>query len=209
MSELKNNVLGGVAWNILDNIINKVINVLCFIILARLLLPEDFGIIGMLMIFISFSKTFVDSGLSKALIRKENCTYEDYNTVLYFNILLGIFFYILIYFFSPFFSIFFDVPKLESYARVVSIVIVIGSFTIVQQTMLTKAMNFKVQAVISFIANTVSGVLAIYLAFKGYGVWSLIWRMVVLQFIFSLLLWFIIIWYPTFKLDLISLLEMC
>src|SRR5690606_14383207 len=113
------------------------------------------------------------------------------------------------YFFSPFFSIFFDVPKLESYARVVSIVIVIGSFTIVQQTMLTKAMNFKVQAVISFIANTVSGVLAIYLAFKGYGVWSLIWRMVVLQFIFSLLLWFIIIWYPTFKLDLISLLEMC
>ncbi len=208
MSNLKANVLGGVAWNLLDNVINKAINVLCFIVLARLLLPEDFGLIGMLMIFITFSKTFVDSGLSQALIKRENCTNADYNTVLFFNILIGIILYILIYFLSPFISRFFNVPELERFAKVVSVVIIIGSFTIVQQTKLTKALNFKVQAIISFIANIVSGSLAIYLAFQGYGVWSLIWRTIILQFTTSILLWLHNKWLPTLEIDLDSFKEM-
>lgn len=208
MSNLKANVIGGLAWNLLDNVINKAINILCFIVLARLLLPEDFGLIGMLMIFITFSKTFVDSGLSQALIKRENCTNADYNTVLFFNVFIGVILYIIIYFSSSLISRFFNVPELEGLAKVVSVVIIIGSFTIVQQTKLTKALNFKVQAVISFIANIVSGSVAIFLAFYGYGVWSLIWRAIILQFTSSILLWFHNKWLPTLEIDFDSFKEM-
>jgi teichuronic acid exporter len=197
----KPKILSSLFWNLLDNIINKGLNILVFILLARLLSPEDFGVLGIVMIFITFSKTFVDSGLSQALIKKQNCTDSDYNTVLLFNFLTGVFLYVVVYSIAPFISVFFDLNELTPLIRLASVVILIGSITVVQQTILTKNLNFRTQALISFAATFTSGVIAIYLAFSDFGIYSLIWRTIIFQSIFSILLWFNNKWLPKVIFD--------
>jgi O-antigen/teichoic acid export membrane protein len=197
----KPKILTSLFWNLLDNIINKGINIFVFILLARLLSPEDFGVLGILMIFITFSKTFVDAGLSQALIKKQNCTDADYNTVLLFNFIIGVVLYSLIYILSPLISDFFNLQKLTTLIRLASIVILIGSLSVVQQTILTKNLYFKTQALISFVATFFSGIIAIYLAYNDFGIYSLIWRTIIFQAIFSILLWFNNKWLPKLVFD--------
>jgi len=192
----KPKILSSLFWNLLDNVINKGVNILVFVVLARLLSPEDFGVLGIVMIFIAFSKTFVDAGLSQALIKKQNCTDSDYNTVLLFNFLTGVVLYLLIYFLAPYIGNFFNLKQLVPLIRLASIVILIGSLTVVQQTILTKNLNFKTQALISFGATVSSGIISIYLAYNDFGIYSLIWRTIIFQAIISVLLWLNNKWLP-------------
>jgi len=205
---LKEKTISGLTWSFIDNFIGQGINFLVGIILARLLTPKEFGLIGMIAIFIAISQSFVNSGFSQALIRKQNANQTDYSTIFYFNMLVGIFFYLLLFVFAGSIANFFDEPQLKMLVRVLGIGIIINAFTIIQTTTLTKNVNFKLQTKISVISGILSGLIGVALAYSGYGVWSLVWRTIAGYFVTSGLLWFWNRWKPIAVFSIQSLKEL-
>ena len=195
---LKQKTISGLIWSFIDSIANQGISFIVGIILARLLSPKEVGLIGMLTIVIAISQSFIDSGFRQALIRKQNCTPEDYSTVFYFNIVVGVFFYILLFACANSIGNFFHEPILKQLVRVLGLALIINSFTIIQSTLLTKRIDFKLQAKISVIASFVSGIISIYMAYTGWGVWSLVALTLLKYAINSLLLWCWNKWKPIF-----------
>jgi O-antigen/teichoic acid export membrane protein len=173
----------------LEGVFSQGLGMIFGIILARMLSPNEFGILGMITIFISIAQVFVDSGLSQALIRKQNCTHQDYTTIFWSNIFLGGFSYVIICFSAPYISVFFEKPELTQLTRIASIVIIISSFTLIQQTILVKKVDFKMLAKISTVGTFISGAASLVLAFYGFGVWSLVWRTIINQAVRSLMMW--------------------
>jgi O-antigen/teichoic acid export membrane protein len=171
---LKQKTISGLFWSFADSFASQGVQFIVGIVLARILSPREFGLIGMLTIFIAVSQSFVDSGFTNALIRKNNCTQEDYSTIFYFNIVVGVVLYLLLFAFSSSISLFFNEPQLKSLIQVLGIGLVFNSIAIIQRTILTKELNFKLQMRVSIIASIGSGILAIYMAYNGFGVWSLV-----------------------------------
>ena len=126
---LKQKTISGLTWSFIDSFVGQGITFIVGIILARILSPREFGLVGMLTIFIAISQSFINSGFSTALIRKQDCTQTDYSTVFYFNIVVGIFFYILLFVFANTISTFFHEPVLKDLIRVLGLVLIINSFT--------------------------------------------------------------------------------
>ncbi len=173
----------------LEGVFSQGLGMIFGIILARMLSPNEFGILGMITIFISIAQVFVDSGLSQALIRKQNCTHQDYTTIFWSNIFLGGFSYGIIWLSAPYISVFFEKPELTQLTRIASIVIIISSFTLIQQTILVKKVDFKMLTKISTVGTFISGAASLVLAFYGFGVWSLVWRTIINQAVRSLMMW--------------------
>lgn len=196
MSSLKLKTVSGLIWSFVDTMAGQGISLIVGIILARLLSPREFGLIGMITVFIAVSESFINSGFSSALIRKKDCTDTDYSTVFYFNLVTGAIFYLLLFISAPAISGFFNEPELKAVLQVMGIVLIIDSFTIIQRTILTKRIDFKLQAKISVIASTVSGIVAIIMAFSGFGVWALVAQRVINQGLNSLFLWIWNRWKP-------------
>jgi teichuronic acid exporter len=196
MYSIKEKTISGIVWNFIDNFSNLGLNFIIGIILARLLSPKEFGLIGMVTIFIAISMTFVNSGFTNALIRKKDCTETDYSTVFYFNLIAGSLLYAILFLTAPFISVFLNEPALINLIRVLSLGLIISSLTIIQSTTLTKRIDFKLQTKVSLTSNIVSGVLGIYLAYMGFGVWSLVAKTLSQQTINSLLLWLFNRWRP-------------
>lgn len=201
---LKNKAVRGFTWSFIDLIAKQGIQLIIQITLTRLLLPEHFGVLGMMLIFIAISNSIVDSGFSQALIRNQQVTRIDYSTVFYFNFLVSICIYALLYVASPTISAFFKEPELIGIIRVVSLVLIINALGMIPNVMLVKKMDFKTQTKISVIAVIGSGAIAITLAILGFGVWSLVVNVLSLQMIQTLLLWFFNKWMPAFVFDKIS-----
>lgn len=178
------------------------------IILARLLSPKEFGLIGMIFVFIAVSQVFIDSGFSQALIRKSICTEDDYSTVFYFNLAVGVSCYLILFFSAGLISGFFKEPQLLALVRVLGITLIINSVGLIQRTVLVKEINFKLQAKISIIASVVSGVIGIGMAHYGWGVWSLVWRTLSQSLVIVGLLWLWNSWKPIFAFRLESFREM-
>ncbi|MDR6846139.1 O-antigen/teichoic acid export membrane protein [Flavobacterium granuli] len=176
--------------------------------MARILLPDEFGILGIISVFIAVSNTFINSGLSDALINKKDTSDKDYSTVFWANVLLGIFIYLLLFVSAPYISIFFKQDTLTLLIRITAISIIIVSFSSIQRTLLTKEINFKTITVVSTISVIISGIVALYMAFKGYGILSLVVRMVLGQFITLLLFWILNNWRPKFIFDFKSFKEL-
>lgn len=197
MSSLRDKTIKGVLWGSVNNFANQGIQFLVGIILARLLTPAEFGLVGMLTIFIVISETFINSGLGSALIRKKDCTQKDYSTVFYFNLLGGILFYTGLFLSADSIASFFNEPQLAKLLRVLGLVVLINALTIIQGTITTKRVDFKLYAKIAVISGISSGVIAIFLAFQGFGVWSLVIRTLVNTTIHSFLLWFWNHWRPS------------
>lgn len=193
---LKQQTISGITWSIIDNAYTQIVTFLVGIILARLLEPREFGLIGLITIFIAIAQSFVDSGFSQALIRKNNCTEKDYSTVFYFNILVSILFYVILFFTAGLISSFFNQIELINVIKVLGLSVILNGLGIVQGAQLTKAVNIKTLTKISAIANTLSGVLSIYLAYIGLGVWSLVWRSISNNIFRILLLWMWHDWRP-------------
>jgi teichuronic acid exporter len=193
---LKEKTLSGLFWSFVDNFANLGIQFVVGIILARMLSPREFGLIGMITIFIAISQTFVDSGFRQALIRKSTCTQSDYSTVFYFNLAVGIFFYIILFILSPFISNFYNEPSLSRIIRIVGLTLIINALTVIQFVILTKNVDFKLQARISVFAGVGSGFIGILFAILGYGVWSLVALQISKQALNSLLLWLWNGWRP-------------
>ncbi len=205
---LKQQTITGITWSFIDNSLTQIITFVVGIVLARLLEPREFGLIGMITIFIAIAQSFVDSGFSQALIRKNDCTNKDYNTVFYFNIFVSTIFYITLFFSSGLIASFFNEKQLITIIKVLGLVVIINSFGIVQVTQLTKEIDIKTQTKISAIANTLSGILSIYLAYIGFGVWSLVWRTISNNLFRIILLWMWHKWRPEIIFSLQSFKEL-
>jgi O-antigen/teichoic acid export membrane protein len=193
---LKQKTVSGLLWSFVDTFAGQGLTFIVGIILARILSPREFGLIGMITVFIAVSESFINSGFSSALIRKKDCTNIDFSTVFYFNLAAGILFFLLLFFTAPFIAGFFDEPKLKPIVQVLGIVLIIDSLTLIQRTILTKRIDFKLQARISVIASLGSGVIAIVMAYKGFGVWSLVAQRIAKQGLNSIFLWLWNRWKP-------------
>lgn len=196
---LKKQTINGIIWSGIERFSVQGIQFLIMIIMARLLTPKDYGLVGMLTVFIAIAQTFIDSGFSQALIRKQNRTETDNSTVFYFNIGVGICIYILFYIIAPFISKFYDTPELTAIMRVISLGIIFNSLAIVQRAILTIKIDFKTQAKASLISAILSGITGITMAYKGLGVWSIIAQQLVNLGLSTILLWIFAGWFPQGK----------
>lgn len=189
-------IRGVVIWSAIDKITASGIQLILNLLLARLIAPEEYALIAMISIFIAIGQTFIDSGFSQSLIHKQNRTSIDVSTVFYFNIVAAFFFYFLIYMISPLIAKFYNNEIFTPLTRMVGLNLIISSFAIVQRALLTIKTDFKTQAAISFISIISSGILGVFLAYKGYGVWALVCQTLLNQSLAVLLLWSIVRWRP-------------
>ena len=201
MSKLRKKTLDGLVWTFSQQFGLQLINFFVSIILARLLLPEEFGLIGMIAIFIAIGNSLVDGGMSSSLIRTENPDNIDYSTVFFTNLAISIFAYLLVFFLAPFIAIFFDQIILKALLQVYCLTFIIRAFSTIQSTKLNKEMNFKPQFLINVPSLIAGSILGIFLAYKGFGVWSLIWMNLAQSLIATIQLWFYSEWTPSFIFD--------
>lgn len=193
---LKQKALKGVFWSSVEQFANQIIGFVISIILARLLMPEEFGLIAMLAIFMGIGGALIDSGLTQSLIRTEKPDDTDYSTVFYFNLIGSIVIYILISLSAPFIAKFYNQLELTAIVRVYSLVFVINAFAAIQHTRLTKIMDFKTQMLVSTPSLMISGLVGITMALYGYGVWSLVWSRIALSVASTIQLWYWAKWRP-------------
>lgn len=184
---LKNKTVSALFYSFGGFVANSGIQFVLGIILARLLLPEDYGLLGMVMVFIAISQIFIDSGMTTALIREKEVSEEDYSTVFYYNLMLAIVMYALLFISANAISLFFREPLLVVIIRVVGLNLIIISIGLIQRTIMVRKLDFKTQTKIGVIASVLSGALAIYLAYHGYGVWALVIKLLSMQIITSFL----------------------
>lgn len=203
-NSLKKKTIGGLLWSFGDLMGNQGIQFIIQIILARMLIPEDFGLIGMIIVFIAISNSIVDSGFTQALIREQNTTQTDYSTVFYFNLVISILIYLFMYLIAPAVSVFFGEPELITLLRVLSLGIIINAFGIIPRAMFTKEVNFKAQAKVNMAASIISGLVAVGMAMGGLGVWSLVFRTLALNMIQSFLLAVSKQWLPSLVFSITS-----
>lgn len=197
MSTLKEKTAKGLGWGFIDNFVGTGITAVVSIILARILSPEEFGLVGMIAIFIALGNSLMDSGFSGALIRKENVTDKDLSTVFYTNLILSIIIYAILFVSAPFIAEFLNTPILVKLVRILSLSVLIMSFTQVQKVNFIRKIDFRTQAIISLAASLVSGIASIWMALDGYGVWSLVVQQLSKQAVVSLLLWIFSTWKPS------------
>jgi len=195
-NNLKQETAKGFLWSAVERFSVQGLQFLMGLVLARLLLPSDYGLVGMLAIFLAISQTFVDSGFSSALIQKKERTETDYSTAFFFNIGVGLFFYLILFFSAPFIADFYDTPELTSLTKVIGINVFITSLAVVQVAKLTIKLDFKTQAKASFISVFIGGCVGITMAYKGYGVWALVVQSLLRNGLNTLFLWFLSKWMP-------------
>jgi len=205
---LKQKTVSGLLWSFVDTFVGQGLTFIVGIILARILSPREFGLIGMITVFTAVSESFINSGFSSALIRKKDCTNIDFSTVFYFNLTAGILFFLILFFTAPFIADFFDEPQLKPIVQVLGIVLIIDSLTLIQRTILTKRIDFKLQTRISVIASLGSGVIAIVMAYKGFGVWSLVAQRIAKEGLNSIFLWLWNRWKPLLVFSMQSFREL-
>ena len=194
--DLKTKTAKGVGWGFADNILGLGITAAANIILARILSPADFGIIGMTAIFMTLSTSLVDSGFTGALTRKKYAVKADFDTVFYFNLAVSCLLYAVLFFCSPFIARFFREPILVPVIRILGISLVINAFGIVQKIILVRRIDFRTQAWISLVSSFAAAVAAVVMAFYGFGVWSLVVLQVGKLAVNTILLWSVSKWHP-------------
>ena len=199
MSEgLRKKTVHGVMWSSLDYFSNMGVSFIVGVILARLLSPDDYGLIAMIMVFLGLSRSIIDSGFGNALIRKPNLSQEDCSTAFLFNFFTAILLYAILFISAPLIASFYDKPILVSIVRVQSICVLLNALVIVQIALVNKRIDFKKTTKINLFSNVLSGVVAIYMAYHNYGVWALVGMNVSASFFSVCLYWYLSSWFPKF-----------
>lgn len=204
---LKHKTVSGVLWVLTTQFGTQGVSFVVSVILARLLLPQDFGLIGMITIIISIGRSLIDSGLASALIRKKEPDNLDFATVFYTNLLASLVIYCVVYAAAPAISRFYHQPQLINLVRVLCLTFVIGAFSSIQNTVLVKKMHFKKLLLVSIPALIAGGSLGIIMAVNGYGVWSLVVMQLVTAVATSVLLWIRSGWVPPLLFSMARLKE--
>ena len=201
MNTLRNKIEKGIFWQGLERVGSYGITFIVSIILARLLSPEEFGVIAIMMVFITLSLVFIDSGFGTALIQKKDMEEADCCSVFYINIVMGLVLYGILYLASPFIEKFYETENLALYLHVFSLVIIIRSFSLVQNALLRKRMLFHLSFRISWIALIISGIVGITMAYSGCGVWSLVAQQLTNAFVTVIMQWYWVKWRPQWLFD--------
>lgn len=194
---LRNKAITGFFWSFLEKFSLKGIGFIVSIILARLILPKEFGLIGLSYVFMGIGNVLINAGLVNSLIRSKNLSEKDYSTVFLFNIVSSFVFYIILFFVAPFVAKFYNQNELILIFRLYSLTFFIDALGSIHKTKLTIDLNFKKQMTITFPALILSSFVSIFLAFKNYGVWSLVWGAIVYSFFVTLQYWILTTWQPT------------
>ncbi len=194
---LKKKTAKAVGWSAVERFSLQTVGFITGLLIARQLAPSDYGVIAMTSIFFAISSTFIDSGFSSALIRKNDRTESDNSTVFYFNIVIGAIATLLVFFSAPLVAKFYDQPLLVPIMRVLSFRLIIGSFNGVQQAILSARIDFKSQAKIAFTSNILASVVALTTAYMGWGVWALVAQSITSTITRTVMLWTTVRWYPT------------
>lgn len=198
---IRRKTIFGFFWASTGQFSVQAINLGVQIILARLLLPGQFGLIAMLSVFMAVGAILMNSGLTTSLIRTEGADDRDYSTVFYLNLAASILLYVLLFFTAPYIASFFKQPILTGVVRLYTVSFIIQAFADVQVTRLTKEMNFKAQTIMQIPSVAIGGLVGIVLAYDGFGVWSLVWMSLVQSSLFAAQHWFWTGWRPKFILD--------
>lgn len=193
---LRNKTISGIFWSFLQNVGSQGISIITIIVLARILTPRDFGLIGMLTIFIAISQALVQAGFNQALIQKKDTDEEDYSSVFYINLVASVLLYGILYFSAPLIANFYEQPILIEMTRVLSLIFVINAFSYVQEAKLRKEMRFKSLMFVHIPSTIISGIVAISMALTGFGVWSIVGMQLSMRLAYTVQLWLYAKWKP-------------
>lgn len=194
----KKTVVSSLLWKFLERCSVQGIQFVLQIILARLLCPEDYGLIALILAFVSIANVFVQSGFNTALIQKKNADDEDFSTVFWFSLLIAVILYFVIFFSAEIISMFYNNELITPVLRIISFTLFFGALNSVQGAVVSRSMKFKKFFFSSLGGVVVSGICGIYLAYNGYGIWALVYQHLVNNVIISLILWFTVKWRPKF-----------
>lgn len=197
--ELGNKVFGAMAWSGIQRILLQAIQFGLGIVLARILTPKEYGTMAILLIFIVLSQVFIDSGFTKALIQKVDRTEDDKSTVFLFNVAIAALCYLVLWAISPILADFYEIDELTILFRVIGITLLLNALYSVPNTLITINLDYKLIAKISLLSVIISGIIAIILAIKGYGVWSLVYQSLIRSFLSCFLYWGWVRWIPNLK----------
>lgn len=193
---IKEKAAKGMMWNAVERFSSQGIQFILTILIARILSPDDYGLVAMLGIFIAIAQTIIDSGFSNALIQKRNRTEVDYSTMFYFNIAASILMYILLFVSAPWIAMFYNQPELIKIVRVFGISLITNSLGTIQMTRLTIALDFKKLAIAALLSVIISGSLGVWMAYHGFGVWTLVFQILLANLSWTATLWLFAKWTP-------------
>ena len=195
-STLKKRTVTALFWSFLDKFGQKVVFLISSVFLMRLLDISAYGIMGSLLIFTAISSLLIDSGFGRALLNRKHISQIEYNSVFYFNLAISLFLYIVLFISAPYIAQLFNEPLLIPVSRVLFLSLIFNGFSLIQMIIFIKASDFKTQTKANTTALIISTLIAIYMAWKGYGVWSLVAQNVIYAFFRSILFWMYSSWRP-------------
>ena len=198
---LKDKTVKGTFWSAADTFLSQGVTFIVGIVLARLLTPEEYGLVGIVLIFVIVLSGIVDAGFSQALIRKTDTTDDDYNTMFITNMCISIALFVFLYVVAPSIADFFSRPELINLTRVSGLVLIFQALSITQTTILTKQIDFKTKTKASVVSAVLSGVIGIVMAYMSYGVWALVAQKLSVTLMYTLCMWVLIRWWPKLKFN--------
>lgn len=196
----KSKIANSIMWKMLERSATQIIQFIVQIILARLLLPSDFGVVGIIMVFINMSAIMVNGGFSTALIQKKEVSNDDYSSIWCISMIFSLILCLVVFFSAPSISTYFNLPNLSQMLRVLSVTLVIGTFISIQQVIVARELLFKKLFLCGIAAASIAGVTGVAMAIYGFGVWSLVLQQLIFQLTMFLGLWFSVNWRPRFRL---------
>lgn len=204
MTNLGSKTLIGIAWNFFEQLLQRGLGIVFTLLLAALLTPEDFGLVAMMSVFIAIAIAIMDSGFKQGLIREPDGSQSLFNTAFLANLVLAILAYLLLVLCAPFIAAFYAEPALTTLLRVAGLVVVINAFQVVQSAQLARELNFKRQLVIALPSNAIAGLVAVTMAYNGFGVWALVAQMLTSAAVTTALLWQLQGWRPSADFDFVK-----
>lgn len=197
MSTLKNKTVSALLWDFLGTFSTQGGSFILTILLARILSPEDFGVVGMALVFIGLSQVFMDAGFSTALIQQKENDHLTYSSVFFFNIVLGCFLFLFFQLIAAWIANFYQIPEIEHIIRYLAFSIPLYALTVVQVSILKKELRFKELSLRMFLAGIISGIVGVVMAFYGFGVYALVAQSVLSSVVTTIVLWSVSEWRPT------------
>lgn len=204
---LKRRAFVATLWRVGEVGGRQLLSLIVTTILARLIYPEQYGLIAMLSIFMAVADTFIDSGVSTALIRKNNRTQADCSTVFYFNLSVSLLAYVILFFSAPLIARFYEMPELQAILRVSALALIINAVGSIQRTLLSAELNFKLVTQVNLVSMVVAGVVGIFMAYHGFQVWALVCHHLTLSIVGTVLIYIFAKWRPTLEFSWASLRE--
>jgi len=204
MTDVGGKTAKGVVWSVIDRFAGQGVQFIMGLVIARMVMPSDYGMIAMLTVFLAIAQTFVDSGFGSALVQKQDRSEVDFSTVFFFNGAVALVCYLALYLTAPLIADFYDEPRLAMIARVAGLALVINALGAVQLARLTITLDFKKLAMVTLTAVLFSGLLGIFLAYKGFGVWALVAQTLANNLLYNALLWVVSRWHPRWAFSMAS-----